>query len=334
MGEAPRNSRVVVRLGGADTESGREVGGDGGLRLLLERSKDVRVRGGVLFIVVAVATGIIGNRSDAAFLRAVGAVYEARWALALVAFGAGMGIVSVAWWLVRATSGESDTIADLRQKLAASKKLADVSSSLLRLLPRMGMSEKVDEAAGKILEQFLADCITALGQKAFRAVIYLPSRTDPDLLVPGPSVGMIESHLQHIAYYVGADTNRIRGIAGQVFLSGGLQVIRFDEVGNKLVPDAFAGQYLEFGPARANLPYRSFVAIALPLSHTATTRHGVLCFDSAFRGSFDDDGIKGHVLPGMAEQAVAVIAIWRELAVVRARQGGTNGAGRAPTNEG
>jgi hypothetical protein len=270
---------------------------------------------GVLLLAGAILNGIIGNRSDAAFLMAWERIGQGGF---LGGFVVGILVVLLGvltFGVVYKRRVVDPLRVDLAylQEIGASQVVGlltlerwiGLDDSVLRLLPNLALADDRRTALKKILLEFIIDTKSSLGDHVKGAIIL---EVQGDYLVPLVADGVTQDSEEECRYFIGrvhgSDRGRGRGVAGRAFVTRKLRTGNMTQNGGqRLCSDEY---YVTFGGNPGPLRYRSFAAIPIMWADMDTL--GVLCFDCEIEGWFDNEDVQ-RVLTSLSSRAAAVLML-------------------------
>ncbi len=259
-----------------------------------------RNRGAALFVAVAVFT--------------VGAVYEdivqgvAEWiwdALPRL-------LLESSWWFgfitgVALTALMLSIVFGRRfRRLRTSRdivvKLTELDDTLVRAIPHMLYANDRPLRVRKLLEETLSDCAHIFGEHVLRGAIF---QVEGDYLTPWVSYQMAQATMQHARFYIGADQEKRRGIAGEAYRHRQVRLVHMIYENGCWRPDD-NNNYIDFDfdQGRARPPYSSFIVVPLTWNRE---RLGVMTLDSTSSTVFDSQDIQDLLVSVGARVAVVIL---------------------------
>lgn len=265
-------------------------------------------------MLLAIISGIVGNRADAAansglpwLSRQLARDIPAWWVGPLVLGAIGSLLLALfIWdrWFVSPTEVSDDLKVALDVERHASHRtdqLVRMGDSLLRLLARLSKDDDIEIEFARLLEEHLRDATGVFEGDVSRGIVL---RRDGNELVPWVGYQMPESTMARSRFRIKGSGLEARGIASLAYQSEVPIVVHFRQHEGRLVSD-MPNDYIVFDEARPYPPYRSFIAVPI-------RGEGVLCFDSMKVDVFDSSGIQ-QLLESMAVQMGYAIEIYRRI---------------------
>jgi hypothetical protein len=205
----------------------------------------------------------------------------------------------------------------LEHALAIDHKILKLDDLLLLGLASCIPSLNIEEEEKRIIKDILLGAIAEFDGQVHRAAILLPD-VSGEYLYCWANYQMSQDSIDSMKFYIGADQSRRQregGVAGEVFLTGELQVGHLRQV-NGIWTCEDCPNYMKFPGRRPFPPYHSFVNIPLIGidSHTPnsslTTCLGVICFDSMNKDVFDSSA-RQVLLRTLARRITVAILIFK-----------------------
>jgi hypothetical protein len=268
--------------------------------------------GAVALILIGwIASGIVGNRADAAFVAWAPTVADflvtpwpiPPWLLLLLLAVVLIGIAVLVAALRRRTADEDPIrpVAGDEDPLEVAVALLELDETLFRLLAQLVANADRTRALEQLLREFLRDATRVFGGDVSRALVLT---VEGDALAGWIGYQMPEETIARSRFPLDAPDVAGQGVALRTFREGKLHVVRLEH--HDGIWQADSRDYREFSPERPHPPYRSFVSVPVP-SNGGGVR-GVLCFDSMNPGAFDSPEVQ-RFLATLAQRVAAAITI-------------------------
>src|SRR5437588_4963325 len=191
--------------------------------------------------------------------------------------------------------------------------------SLLQRLPELISAQDLkdlDERMDHFLKDLLADA-TSLASEVYGASLFLPDLNEKDYLRIWAAYQVAEDSRLLARCYIGPETGRKRGIAGEAYIQGKAvvtrQVYEKDQDGHwKFDNDS----YIHFPKSRTYPAFKSNICVPIaevPLSGgTSSKPLGALCFDSDNTTSFNSLAVQ-DALKQLGQYIASVLLIYQKL---------------------
>ena len=265
-------------------------------------------------LAVTAFEGIIGNRADTLFILVLPSIEELvvmkllSWYVVVpVLLGS---IVTCIYFIRRSRI--------LEQARAIDHKMLKVDDLLLLGLASCSPSLSTEDKKKRIITDVLLGAIAEFDGQVRRAALLLPEASG-EYLYCWANYQMPQESIDSMKFYIGPDQSRRRresGVAGEVFLTGELQVGHLRRANGDAWICEDCPNYIQFSGRRPFPPYSAFVNIPLigtdsnVLNSSRTSCLGVVCFDSMDRDVFDSKE-RQVVLRTFARRITAALLIFQ-----------------------
>lgn len=236
--------------------------------------------------------GVVGNRADSAFLDFLPFLSDTTvnlWIVLLACLFVVAPAVGVAAHYYRS------------QRVAI--QFIRLDDTLFRLLSTTNVGSDPEEVTRRLIEEFLEDTLELFADGC-RIHLLRPDPSDTDYLKIWHSRGIPPETIERSRFYIGAQDNIKRGVAGKAYLDKQIRVVKIRVEKDRRI--ASSKEYISFVDKRKRIPYRSFVAV--PITDADQESLGVLCIDSRATDTFDPMPIR-NLLGNVADRLAATILI-------------------------
>jgi hypothetical protein len=286
---------------------------------------EVRKRwtGFIVFVILASFGGVIGNRSDAAFVENgrsfarffASAQESGLWRVLFLSFML-LLVQIIAFLLIakavrKSLRREIALLRNAQDQLSALKDaiaVVELDDTLFRLLPRLATALNVEEAMTNLVVEFFRDATSIFGDDVSRGMLL---KVEGDYLVAWIGYQMPEETLKRTRFSLSSPNTTGQGVALRTFRDGRLRVVHLTREAkghrSKWKPDS--RHYKAFADERPHPPYRSFATVAV--GDGLSQRVGVLCFDSMNSDAFDPDEVQ-RFLTALGRRLGAAMQIYEQ----------------------
>ncbi|MBH8552975.1 hypothetical protein I8751_11470 [Nostocaceae cyanobacterium CENA357] len=233
-------------------------------------------------LLIIVINGIVGNRADEFFLQVLLPYLKQTIRLEL-------------WWAVLGLLiGVCPLLIILRYYYKAHQiaiKLNKLDESLLLLLPELSANPDINEALKRLFEDFISRTLDVLQLlDGCGIAVYAPDPNDSDFLNTWCQLESPNENKEKARFYIGSDTSRKRGVAGNTFLDKNRRVVHLTRKNGAWQADSHEYVFLVDSRSRRRLSYRTLITI--PISGDANDNLGVLCLYSNNITAFDSIAVQ------------------------------------------
>jgi hypothetical protein len=255
--------------------------------------------------------GIVGNRADTFFTLiwpSIQSMAVANWlswfTVTLVLLCC---IVICVYFILRSKKFE--------HAFTTGRKMLSLDDTLLRGLASWRPSLSTEKEMKHIITSLLLDAIAQFDGDVHRAALLLPDASE-EYLCCWASYQMPQESVDNMKFYIGPDQSRRQresGVAGEVFLTGELQVGHLRKVNRGTWVCEDHHSYVKLSRRRSSPAYLSFANVPITdIDHQSSlsTCLGVICFDSMSRDVFDSSANQ-VVLRTIARRITAALLIFK-----------------------